>query len=226
MSYRNLLNNKWASSPNVLDNDTYLLSEVIFGHLMYHLSTPASFLTWDEDIPRRIQNILKKVAAHHPRIRPTDVLRGMFVVLAFKRDNRHFIAYNGQPEMLFMAAFRAIGAASDPTLTKSAFNHLTYHRYAGSEMADYTRYLSIHTNDALSKEHKPWYKANAYAVLDHFLVSYRPGVVGELEPDCSRYRFMPLFESVGTLRPSALGSNRQWLFLSPFLPLCLSQTFG
>ena len=213
MSYRNLLHNKWAATPNVLSDDTYLLSEVIFGHLMYHLSAPASFMTWGEDMPRRIQEVLEQVATHHPRIRPTAALRAMFVVLAFKRDNRRFIARNREAELLFMAAFRAIGAASDPTFTQAAFSHITRRRYAGSEMVNYSRYLSAHANDALSKEHQRWYKANAYAVLDHFLVSYLPGVVGELEPDCSRYRFMALFESIETPRPSALesigASNRE-----------------
>lgn len=202
MSYRHILHNTWASSPELLDDDTYLLSEVIYGHLMYHLSTPTSFLTWDKNTPCRIQCLLKKVAIHHSRVPPTAALRAMLVALAFKRDNKHVVAFHNEAEILFMMAFRVIAAAYDSTMSHSEFDDLTYGRYTRSKMCDHPHVLDEQLKEALAKDNKARCRANAHAVLEHFLSIYVPGEVGHLEPEHSRYPFMPAFERLGARTPS------------------------
>lgn len=145
MPFEHLLSDTWAPSHTLISEQTFFLSELVFAHLTHYFSTPASFMTWDEDTPRRIQKLLQWVAARgHRKVRPTCAIRSMLLVLSIKKDIPNAVAFNDDIELLFMLAFKSLAALYDPTLTEAVFDSLTDARYVGTKIEHYPHYLQGH----------------------------------------------------------------------------------
>jgi hypothetical protein len=179
MPYKHLLADTWAPSPALLHQQTFFLSELAFGHLIHYFSTPASFTTWDDDIPRRIQDLLQRVAAHgHHKVKPTCAVRSMLLVLSIKKDIPKAVAFNDDIELLFMLAFKSLAAAYDSAFTESVFDVLTDGRYVGTKMEHYPHYLHGHLARALEDHQLKKVDAKIVGVLKFYL---SPFIVKKVE---------------------------------------------
>jgi hypothetical protein len=184
MPFRHLLADTWAPSPALLREQTFFLSELAFGHLIHYFSTPASFMTWDEDIPRRIQNLLQWVAARgHHKVKPTCAIRATLLVLSIKKNIPDAVAFNDDIELLFMLAFKSLAAAYDSAFTESVFDTLTDGRYVGTKIEHYPNYFHGYLVRALEDYQRKKVNAEIVEILKFYLSPFIVGKVADGIPN-------------------------------------------
>ncbi|KAJ3523284.1 hypothetical protein NMY22_g11505 [Coprinellus aureogranulatus] len=199
MPYEHLLCDLWATSPAVLGEDTSFLAELVYGHLIHHFSTPASFMTWDENIPHRIQKLLRTVADNFPQVKPTSAIRTLLVVLSVKKDAPGAVAFNDDIELLYMMAFKHIAGFYDYAFTPSVFDVLTDLRYVGTKMDHYPSYLKHHLDQSLHNDHRPKVDAKIIDFLKFYLAPFLPAYV---EGRVDESPEMPAFVDLKRLEPA------------------------
>ncbi|KAJ2916194.1 hypothetical protein MD484_g4220, partial [Candolleomyces efflorescens] len=207
--YSNLHRNTWVRTQyHVLEQDTDLLSGIIVGHLIYHLSTPASFLTWDVDnMSRRIQGLILRVAQRYPRIRPNVAIRALLAVLRYKNRHPKIIAFDDDAEMLYMVAFMTTAHAYEPRLTKRRLMEIVQYGIHASKLSEYRHLLDSEVSKELGSERLKS-KSTVQVILDYHLSPFYDSrktriAAGTSEAQCPT---MPAFQSI---EPEVPGRTEQ-----------------
>ncbi|KAJ2921885.1 hypothetical protein H1R20_g15207, partial [Candolleomyces eurysporus] len=207
--YSNLHRDTWVRTQYfVLEQDTDLLSGIVVGHLIYHLSTPASFLTWDIDnMSRRIQGLILRVAQKYPRIRPSVAIRALLAVLRYKNRHPEIIAFNDDAELLYMVAFMTTAHSYEPRFTKGKMMDIVQYGVHASKLSEYRHQLDGEVRKELGSGRLKS-KSTVRAILDYYLspfyVSRRTRIAGETgELQCPT---MPAFQSI---KPDVPGRTEQ-----------------
>lgn len=171
--YSNLHRDTWVRTRYfVLEQDTDLLSGIIVGHLIYHLSTPASFLTWDVDnMSRRIQGLILRVAQKYPKIRPSVAMRALLAVLRHKNRHPKIIAFGDDAEMLYIVAFMTTAHAYEPRLTKRRLMDIVQYGIHASKLSEYRHHLDWEVRKELGSERLKS-KSTVQAILDYHLCPF------------------------------------------------------
>lgn len=199
MPFETILRDVWATNLDLLDEETFFLAELVFGHLMHHFSTPSSFMTWDKDISRRIQVFLRRVATLYPKVKPTAVIRSMLVVLSIKEAIPNAVAFNDDIELLFMMAFKGIAVFYDRNFSGAVLEVLTDLRYVGTKMDHYPQYLRSLLQQAMHKNHRPKFDAKIVGILKYYLSPFLPvGMDGLVKESPS----MPLYVDLERREPA------------------------
>lgn len=179
MPYQSLLLDTWSTDLAVVRDDAALLAQLIWGHIIHHFSTPGVFLTWDEDSPSRIQNMLVQVAVHYPAVKPSCAIRAMLVILSIKKTIKGGIAYALDAELLFQMAFKSLAARYTRSFTHAVFTVITNSFYVGSKMDRSPKYVEAYVVQSLSKKEKPLFDAKIASVVRYYLVPWFPGMTDE-----------------------------------------------
>ncbi|KAJ3542266.1 hypothetical protein NMY22_g3572 [Coprinellus aureogranulatus] len=179
MPFENILYDTWLLCPGDVRDDTTLLIELVWGHLMHHLSTPEVFLSWSDESPRRMRGTLVNTAANFPLIPPSCALRAMLIVISMKDTLKDGVAYGLDAEILWQMAFKSIASRHDRTFTHAAFTTITDDFYVGTKMATLPENLEAYVVKSLSKEEKPMFDATILNLQRFYFAPWFPGVTAE-----------------------------------------------
>ncbi|KAJ3503625.1 hypothetical protein NMY22_g18185 [Coprinellus aureogranulatus] len=179
MPFENILYDTWLLCPGDVRDDTTLLIELIWGHLMHHLSTPEVFLSWSDESPRRMRGTLVSTAANFPLIPPSCALRAMLIVISMKDTLKGGIAYGLDAEILWQMAFKSVASRHDRTFTHAAFTTITDDFYVGTKMAKSPRDFEAYVVKSLSKEEKPMFDSTILNLQRFYFAPWFPGVTAE-----------------------------------------------
>ncbi|KAJ3545250.1 hypothetical protein NMY22_g2504 [Coprinellus aureogranulatus] len=226
MSFRNILHDTWILCPGDVCDDTTVLVELVWGHLMHHLSTPGVFLSWSDASQRRMRGMLLNTAINFPSIPPSCALRAMLIVLSIKDTIKGGIAYGLDAEILWQMAFKSIASRHNPAFTHAAFTTVTDNFYADTKMATSPKYLEAYVVKSLSKEEKPVFDAKILNLQRFYFSPWFPGVDAELLRVVSETLESPAMPSHSLIKPQVPSRaeqtlvfpdpRRQYHFLPPF----------
>lgn len=130
----NLYYNKWSHTARSIGVQADVLGDIIYGFLVFHLSTPSAHQTWDE--PRILsslkQLIFRAASANSTyNIPPSTFIRALVPImnLGSKCRPRPIVAIADEALLLYLATFHRVASTLDPTFTPTKFQRL--HRLSG-----------------------------------------------------------------------------------------------
>lgn len=220
MPFENILLDTWAADRATLLDDTFLIAEIIWGHLIHHLSNPGVFLTWRASSPRQIQALLMYIAVHHPLVKPSCALRAMLVVLSIKETAKHGVAYGFDAEILWHMAFRSLAARHDPRFTRKVFTTVTRSRFAKSKMERSPNHIEGDVLLSLTEALKPRFDAKVAALQRYWLAPWISGVDQELVQPFFSTTKSPAMPNYVLIKPRLLARAEQTLIFPPVRRQC------